>query len=53
LIDVCGNLLEERSFPAPRKKQMPEEIVAKLRPVCVLVLQGRFMVAAAQSIGVT
>jgi hypothetical protein len=33
LIDVCGNLLEERSFPAPRKKQMPEEIVAKLRPV--------------------
>ena len=37
----------------PRKKHKPEEIVAKLRQVDVLVSQGRSVAAAVRSIGVT
>jgi len=37
----------------PRKKHKPEEIVAKLRQVDVLVSQGRSMSEAVRSIGVT
>ena len=37
----------------PRKRQKPEEIVAKLRQVDVLVLQGRSVAEAVRSIGVT
>ena len=36
-----------------RKKYKPEEIVAKLRQVDVLVSQGRSVVEAVRSIGVT
>ena len=36
-----------------RKKHKPEEIVAKLRQVDVLVLQGRSVAEAVRSIGVT
>lgn len=37
----------------PRKKPSPEEIVAKLRQVDVLVLQGRAVAEAVRTIGVT
>jgi putative transposase len=37
----------------PRKHYKPEEIVAKLRQVDVLVSQGRSVVDAVRSIGVT
>jgi putative transposase len=37
----------------PRKRYKPEEIVAKLRQVDVLVSQGRPVAAAVRSIGVT
>ena len=37
----------------PRKKHKPEEIVAKLRQVDVLVSQGQNLVDAVRSIGVT
>jgi putative transposase len=37
----------------PRKKHKPEEIVAKLRQVDVLVSQGRSVADAIRSIGVT
>jgi len=37
----------------PRKHNKPEEIVAKLRQVDVLVSQGRSVVDAVRSIGVT
>ena len=37
----------------PRKKHKPEEIVAKLRQVGVLVSQGQSLADAVRSIGVT
>jgi putative transposase len=37
----------------PRKRHKPEEIVAKLRQVDVLVSQGRSVADAVRSIGVT
>lgn len=37
----------------PRKKPSPEEIVAKLRQVDVLVSQGRAVAEAVRTIGVT
>ena len=37
----------------PRKRHKPEEIVAELRQVDVLVSQGRSVTDAARSIGVT
>ena len=37
----------------PRKRHKPEEIVAKLRQVDVLVSQGQAVVEAVRSIGVT
>ncbi len=37
----------------PQKKHKPEEIVAKLRQVDVLVSQGRSVAEAVRSIGVT
>jgi putative transposase len=37
----------------PRKRHTPEEIVAKLRQVDVLVAQGQTIAAAAKAIGVT
>ena len=37
----------------PRKRHKPEEIVAKLRQVDVLVAQGRSVADAVRSIGVT
>jgi transposase-like protein len=37
----------------PRKRHTPEEIVAKLRQVDVLVSQGRSVADAVRSIGVT
>ena len=37
----------------PRKRHKPEEIVAKLRQVDVLVSQGQSVVDAVRSIGVT
>jgi putative transposase len=37
----------------PQKKHKPEEIVAKLRQVDVLVSQGRLVAEAVRSIGVT
>ncbi|WP_043918480.1 transposase, partial [Jannaschia aquimarina] len=37
----------------PRKKHKPEEIVAKLRQVDVLVSQGQSVAEAVRSIGVT
>jgi putative transposase len=37
----------------PRKTHTPEEIVAKLRQVDVLVAQGQSIAAAVKSIGVT
>ena len=37
----------------PRKKHKPEEIVAKIRQVDVLVSQGRSVAEAVRSIGVT
>ena len=37
----------------PQKKHKPEEIVAKLRQVDVLVSQGQSVVEAVRSIGVT
>ena len=37
----------------PRMRYKPEEIVAKLRQVDVLVSQGRPVAAAVRSIGVT
>jgi putative transposase len=37
----------------PRRKHKPEEIVAKLRQVDVLVSQGQSVAAAVRSIGVT
>ena len=37
----------------PQKKHKPEEIVAKLRPVDVLVSQGQSVAEAVRSIGVT
>ena len=37
----------------PRKRYKPEEIVAKLRQVDVLVAQGRSVADATRSIGVT
>ena len=37
----------------PRKRHMPEEIVAKLRQVDVLVSQGQSVADAVRSIGVT
>ncbi len=37
----------------PQKKHKPEEIVAKLRQVGVLLLQGRSVGEAVRSIGVT
>jgi transposase len=36
-----------------RKRHTPEEIVARLRPLDVLVAQGQTIDAAARSIGVT
>ncbi len=36
-----------------RKRHKPEEIVAKLRPLDVLVLQGQSVADAVRSIGVT
>ncbi len=36
----------------PRKRHKPEEIVAKLRPVDVLVSQGQNVAAAVRAIGV-
>ena len=37
----------------PRKRHKPEEIVAKLRQVDVLVAQGQSVADAVRSIGVT
>jgi hypothetical protein len=37
----------------PRKRHTPEEIVAKLRQVDVLVSQGQHVADAVRSIGVT
>ena len=37
----------------PRKRHKPEEIVVKLRPVDVLVSQGRSVADAIRAIGVT
>jgi putative transposase len=37
----------------PRKKHTPEEIIAKLRQVDVMVAQGRSIAEAVKSIGVT
>jgi len=37
----------------PRKRHQPEEIVAKLRQVDVLVSQGRSVAGAVRAIGVT
>jgi putative transposase len=37
----------------PRKRHKPEEIVAKLRQVDVLVAQGRSVADAVRAIGVT
>ena len=37
----------------PKKRHKPEEIVAKLRPVDVLVSQGQAVADAIRSIGVT
>ncbi len=37
----------------PQNKHKPEEIVAKLRQVDVLVSQGQFVAEAVRSIGVT
>ena len=37
----------------PQKKHKPEEIVAKLRQVDVLVLQGQSVAETVRSIGVT
>jgi putative transposase len=37
----------------PRKRHKPEEIVAKLRQVDVLVLQGQSVADAIRQIGVT
>ena len=42
-----------RTDPMTRKRHKPEEIVAKLRQVDVLVSQGQSVAAAIRSIGVT
>src|SRR5215217_4717669 len=44
---------EPRRTAMPRKRHKPEEIVAKLRQVDVLVSQGRSVADAVRSIGVT
>src|SRR6188472_4042591 len=44
---------EPRRTTMPRKRHKPEEIVAKLRQVDVLVSQGQSLADAVRSIGVT
>src|SRR5829696_8833581 len=44
---------EPRRTTMPRKRHEPEEIVAKLRQVDVLVSQGQSVAEAVRSIGVT
>jgi putative transposase len=44
---------EPRRTAMPRKRHKPEEIVAKLRQVDVLVSQGQSVADAVRSIGVT
>src|SRR5215208_876500 len=44
---------EPRRTTMPRKRHKPEEIVAKLRQVDVLVSQGQSVAEAVRSIGVT
>src|SRR3954462_16022629 len=44
---------EPRRTTMPRKRHKPEEIVAKLRQVDVLVSQGQSVADAVRSIGVT
>src|SRR5688572_17485446 len=44
---------EPRRTPMPRKRHKPEEIVAKLRQVDILVAQGQSVADAVRSIGVT
>ena len=44
-------IMEDQNMP--RKKHMPEEIVAKLRQVDVLVSQGGAIAEAVRQIGVT
>ena len=46
-----SSLLEDKG--RPQKKPKPEEIVAKLRQVDVLVSQGQSVAEAVRSIGVT
>jgi hypothetical protein len=43
----------EEDGPTSRKRHKPEEIIAKLRQVDVLVSQGQSVVDAVRSIGVT
>jgi putative transposase len=45
--------LTSRRTAKPRKRYKPEEIVAKLRRVDVLVSQGQVMVDAIRQIGVS
>jgi transposase-like protein len=45
--------LEPRRTAMPRKRHKPEEIVAKLRQIDVLVTQGQSVADAIRSIGVT
>ncbi len=49
--EVC--LLADRRTAMPKKRHKPEEIVAKLRQVDVLVSQGQSVADAIRSIGVT
>src|SRR6186713_43573 len=44
---------EPRRTTMPRKRHKPEEIVAKLRQVAVLVSQGQSVADAVRSMGVT
>src|SRR5919107_5084442 len=44
---------EPRRTTMPRKRHKPEEIVAKLRQVDILVSQGQSVADAVRSIGVT
>jgi putative transposase len=45
--------MASRRIEMPRKRHKPEEIVAKLRQVDVLVSQGHGVAAAVRQIGVT
>jgi transposase-like protein len=45
--------MASRRIEMPRKRQKPEEIVAKLRQVDVLVSQGQSVADAVRQIGVT